>query len=83
MDSFRSGRFPQIPREEWLQWSAMPAPVKEVKEEPQIIEKEILAIPEIEKDPLAMDEQPLTNPPTPGGFATASRSVFSRPVRPS
>lgn len=69
VDSFKSRRFPQIPRDEWQKWTAVPAPVKEepVKEEPQTVEKEIQAIPEVDKDPLAMDEQPLTNPPTPGG----------------
>jgi hypothetical protein len=65
-ESFKSGRFPQISREEWEKLSASPPSIKAIKEEPRIVEKEVQEVPEIEKDPLAMDE-PLTNPPTPGG----------------
>lgn len=64
IDAFKCGRFPQVQIEEWQKWSSNTVAVKE---EPKVIEKEVQIVPDVEKDPLAIDEQPLTNPPTPGG----------------
>lgn len=78
VDQFKSGRYPSFANEEWnkLQVSREKTPVSReeiVKEEPRIepvaavVE---LEIPDIDKDPLAMDDQSFPNPPTPGSNLT-------------